>query len=232
MVWLAGVDGIKDQWCVVLANPESEELLPPRIGNFQDVLNLPENPTIVAVDLPIGLPDVTLPRGRTCDRIAREIIGPRAPSVFSPIGRKGLQGKSRAEADRLQRSAGGIGIGAQAWGLRNKLLEVNALMTPSRQDVVREVHPEVSFCTMKGRTLDFGKKTPEGERERLEALIAQGFPESFMVAKLAGMRSGRDDFLDARAALWTATRIYLGTAQRIPVTAERDSRGLDMAIWF
>jgi len=215
MVWLAGVDGFKDQWCVVLANPESEELLPPRIGNFQDVLNLPENPTIVAVDLPIGLPDVTLPGGRTCDRIARGIIGPRAPSVFSPVGRKGLEGKSRAEADRLQRSAGGIGIGAQAWGLRNKLLEVDALMTPSRQDVVREVHPEVSFCTMKGRTLDFGKKTPEGERERLEALIAQGFPESFMVATLAGIRSGRDDFLDACAALWTATRMFQKTAGRI-----------------
>jgi predicted RNase H-like nuclease len=132
----------------------------------------------------------------------------------------------------LQRSAGGIGVGAQAWGLRKKLLEVDALMTPSRQNVVREVHPEVSFCTMKGRTLDFGKKTLEGERERLQALIAQGFPERFMVAKLAGLRSGRHDFLDACAAMWTATRIYQGTAQRIPVTAERDSRGLDMAIWF
>ena len=232
MVWLAGVDGFKHRWCVVLGNPEAHEFLPPRVGNFQDIRNLPEHPTIIAVDLPVGLPDVTLPGGRTCDRIAREIVGPRASSVFSPVGRKALQGESRAEADGLQRSAGGIGIGAQAWGLRKKLLEVDALMTPSRQDVVREVHPEVSFCTMKGSKLDFGKKTTEGERERLEELIEQGFPENFMVAKLVGLGSRRDDFLDACAALWTATRIYRGTAQRIPATVERDSRGLDMAIWF
>ena len=63
MVWLAGVDGFKHRWCVVLGNPEAHEFLPPRVGNFQDILNLPENPTIVAVDLPIGLPDVTLPGG-------------------------------------------------------------------------------------------------------------------------------------------------------------------------
>jgi hypothetical protein len=67
MPWLGGVDGFKDQWCIVLGNPESDEVLPPRIANFQDILNLPENPTI-------GLPDVTFPGGRTCDRIARGII--------------------------------------------------------------------------------------------------------------------------------------------------------------
>ena len=41
-----------------------------------------------------------------------------------------------------------------------------------------------------------------------------------------------DDVLDACAALWTAGRIFLGTAMRIPEIIERDARGLDMAMWF
>ena len=77
----------------------------------------------------------------------------------------------------------------------------------------------------------FGKKTSEGERERVAALIAAGFPKH-IVETMPTLRVGRDDYLDACAALWTAERIYRGDAKRIPETIEYDSRGLDMAMWF
>src|ERR1700704_3744479 len=110
MTWLCGVDGFKSQWCAVLKNIDTYELRA-RVVPFQDLLNFPENPTIVAVDLPIGLPDVTPPGGRTCERLARKIVGAhRASSVFSAVGRVALTAASRAEADRLSRAAGGIGI--------------------------------------------------------------------------------------------------------------------------
>jgi predicted RNase H-like nuclease len=68
--------------------------------------------------------------------------------------------------------------------------------------------------------------------ERVAALIVTGFPESYVRITPAGLRAGRDDFLDACAALWTAERIFRGTAGRIPEIIERDARSLDMAMWF
>jgi predicted RNase H-like nuclease len=232
MVWICGVDGFKSQWCVVLKNLKKVEFCV-RVVSFQVLLKLPENPVIVALDLPIGMPDVTPPGGRTCERLAREILGQRrACSVFSVVGRSALVAGSRAEADRLSRASGGIGIGAQTWGLAKKLLEVDAVMTKQRQQVISEVHPELSFRAMAGRPLDHGKKTRAGEQERITALIGAGFPEFFITKMPIEVRVRYDDFLDACAALWTAERIYRGTATRIPAIVERDARGLDMAMWY
>jgi predicted RNase H-like nuclease len=232
MVWLCGVDGFKDEWCAVLKNLDTGEFVPLRLGPFAKLLAFPEHPAIVAVDVPIGLPEVTLSGGRSCDRRARECLRPRrASSVFSPLGRSLLTLSCRLEADRLSRANGGIGIGAQAWGLRKKLKEVDTVMTAAHQQTVHEVHPELSFQEMLGRPLDHGKKTVLGEHERVTALIGVGFPETFL-RETPGPRVGRDDFLDACAALWTAGRIYRGIAKRIPDFPECDSRGLDMAIWF
>jgi predicted RNase H-like nuclease len=232
MVWLCGVDGFKSKWCAVLRRLDTHEFST-HVVLFQDLLNLPGKPKIIAVDLPIGLPEVTPSGGRTCEFLAREIVGPhRARSVFSSVGRRALVATTRVEADRLSRENGGIGVGAHAWGLAKKLREVDALMTPARQQVIREVHPELSFQEMVGRPSDYSKKTTAGKQERIAALIEQGFPDSFVRTVPNGLRVGQDDFLDACAALWTAERIYRGTAKRIPAVPERDVRGLDMAIWF
>ena len=163
--------------------------------------------------------------------VSRERSSHTARSVFSAVGRVALLATSRGEADRISRANGGIGIGAQAWGLAKKLLEVDAAMTPARQQVIREVHPELSFQAMVGRLLVHGKKTSAGKRERIAALAEQGFPESFVQRVPQGLRVGPDDFLDSCAALWTAERIYRGTAKRIPAMIECDPRGLDMAMW-
>jgi predicted RNase H-like nuclease len=232
MAWVCGVDGFKSQWCAVLRNLDTDDFRA-RVGPFQDLLSFPENPAIIAVDIPIGLLDVTPPGGRTCEHIARKLVGAhRACSVFSTTGRSALKAASRPEADRISREAGGIGIGAQAWGLSKKLREVDDVMDSQRQHIIREVHPELSFCKMAGRQLDYGKKSREGESERIEMLISAGFPASYVRTMPPRLRVGRDDFLDACAALWTAGRIFLGTAMRIPEIIERDARGLDMAMWF
>jgi predicted RNase H-like nuclease len=229
---LCGVDGFKDEWRAVLGNFDTGELRP-SVLTLERVLNLAEQPAIIAVDVPIGLPEVTRPGGRTCDWLARRMLGPRYRSVFSPMGRICLQMDDRKEASQLSLDRGGIGIGAQAWGLRKKLLEIDTLMRPAKQATVYEVHPEVSFREMNGgQPLTHNKKTPVGERQRIKALKDNGFPGLFLNV-LKTLRSGRDDFLDACAALWTAERIYRGIATRIPQAeqAEFDGRGLDMAIW-
>jgi predicted RNase H-like nuclease len=84
-----------------------------------------------------------------------------------------------------------------------------------------------------GRPLTESKKTRDGELQRIDALTCAGFPKAFLTP-LTALHNGRDDFLDACAALWTAGRIYRGTAKRLPSAEklERDEHGLDMAIWL
>ncbi len=77
-----------------------------------------------------------------------------------------------------------------------------------------------------------GKKTGAGESDRIAALVQSGAPKTFLDKVLGELRSGRDDFLDACAAAWTARRVFDGTAERLPSKVERDRRGLDMAMWL
>jgi predicted RNase H-like nuclease len=98
MVWLCGVDGFKSQWRAVLRNLATGEFRAPVVP-FRDLLYLLKRP-IVCVDVPIGLPGVTPPGGRSCERMARELVGrARARSVFSTVGRVALAAAFRAEAD-------------------------------------------------------------------------------------------------------------------------------------
>src|SRR4051812_9102013 len=121
MMWVAGADGCKGGWCVVLIHTEREEFQVRTVPSFTDLLNQPERPCVVTVDIPIGLPECTLPGGRACETEARRVLGRKASSVFSAVGRQSLEALSRQEAHDLSRSGGGIGIGAQAWGLAAKL---------------------------------------------------------------------------------------------------------------
>lgn len=233
MTWIAGVDGFKSKWCAVLQNLDTEELRVQIVPTFAALLSLAEVPKVVAVDIPIGLPEFAAPGGRACERESRRVLGPRVSSVFSAVGRQAITQASRADADRVSRAAGGLGVGAQAWGLAAKLREADAAITPDAQKVIREVHPEVSFWAMNGRVpMPFNKKSSEGERARQDALIQSGFPREFIESMGAHVRVGRDDFLDACAALWTARRIAVGKAARFPAAPDLDSRGLDQAIWF
>ena len=217
MTWVAGADGFKNGWYVVLANLDTDAWSARVVPSFAALLELPETPSVVCVDMPIGLPEHTPPGGRQCEAMARSVLGPRRSSVFSAVGRQALGCASRAEADGLSTASGGIGIGAQAWGLAAKLREVDDAMTVERQAFVFEVHPEVSFWAMNGRCpMAFHKSLPGGESERIAALARNGVPGGFIEQHLRKLRSGRDDFLDACAAAWTALRIRRGTAGRFP----------------
>ena len=67
MVWVAGVDGLKGRWCVLLHDLETTDLRVRVVPSFADLLGLDERPVVVAVDIPIGLPDFAAPGGRRCE---------------------------------------------------------------------------------------------------------------------------------------------------------------------
>ena len=71
--WLAGVDGCAGGWIAAFVRLEDREMRVRIVARFADVLSAPEQPEIVAVDMPIGLLERAVPGGRICDREAREI---------------------------------------------------------------------------------------------------------------------------------------------------------------
>ncbi len=235
--YVAGVDGCREGWVVVLLELNGDRNITKEkfrvVESFQSVLALPETPRFVAVDIPIGLPTVAMPGGRSCDREARQLLGKRAPSVFSPPVRAVLSADCYEKAVVLSRASSRhtIGISRQAYSLVPKLREVHDVMMPTLQARIREIHPELSFAMMNGGDpLGESKRTDHGRSERL-ALLAQHFKK---VEKALGSvkNSVEHDVIDAYAAAWTAWRMARGKARFIPEELQMDSRGLRMGIWF
>jgi predicted RNase H-like nuclease len=126
---------------------------------------------VVGIDIPIGLPDAST---RQADALARKALPGKASSVFTTLTRAAYAEDTRAEADTVNRALTGQGVGAQAFALRTKILEVDAWIRSRPTVTVVEVHPELSFAVMAGAPLLAGKKTDDGRRERLGALRAAG----------------------------------------------------------
>src|SRR5262249_10896399 len=63
MTWLAGVDGCPGGWIVAFLRLQGEEARIAVMPRFVDVLAAEEAPAIVAVDVPIGLPERAGPGG-------------------------------------------------------------------------------------------------------------------------------------------------------------------------
>ena len=233
---LAGVDGCRAGWVVALAQCDTATLtirgiqLCPR---FDDVLALQPSPDIIAVDIPIGLLDEPRPGGRDCDRQARRLLGRRASSVFSPPCRRILQA---THYDHVR----GHGMSRQAFGILPKIREVDRLMTPARQKLVYEAHPELAFLSLTGNPLQRNKKTVAGRAERLQALSKMPAKPSRNVrpALKQALRTFKrsqvapDDVLDACVLVYTAYRIAQDQASRVPIDTQNDTRGLHMAIWY
>ena len=222
---LAGADGCRAGWVVV--TDDGGRLAVHVVPAFRDVLALAAG--VVAVDIPIGLPEAG---PRDADRLARRASG-RPSSVFPVPVRPVLGLATHAEASARHREVDGRGLTIQAFGILPKIAEVDALLQSDADAAARtcEVHPEVSFAAMAGGPLVHAKKTAEGRAERL-ALLAGPFgdaPER-LAPRLPRSAVAPDDVLDAFAALWSARRIAAGTAQSLPEAPPRDARGLPMAI--
>jgi predicted RNase H-like nuclease len=181
---------------------------------------------VVAIDIPIGLPD----RGRRrADVLARERAGPRRSSVFMTPVRPALLAPDHAAAVEINRQLAGEGVSAQAFGLRHKLLDVARWVTKTGRHVV-EAHPEVSFAQLAGRPLPTRKATWAGAEQRRQLLDSVGI-RLFGDLGLTGVDASVDDVLDAAVVAWTACRVRVGDAVSLPDPPERFSDGLAAAIW-
>jgi predicted RNase H-like nuclease len=157
--------------------------------------------------------------------------------VFPAPIRPAIEATSRQEANDISRSVDGRGVGAQAWGLYSRVLEVDRILRsdPLARRFIYEVHPEVSFTAWNGGiSLAPSKKSAEGLEIR-SSLVNENFGKEQRELVRQTHSPGivtDDDINDVFAALWTAERIYSGIAQVIPDPPQVDSIGIGMGMWY
>ncbi|MCE4222536.1 DUF429 domain-containing protein [Methylobacterium sp. C25] len=237
--WIAGLDGCRGAWAGVLLDLDApESFRAERFTTVADLLDAPEAPAVVGIDVPIGLPDKMIGSGRTADRAARALLGAQRSSVFPVPPRSAVHAPDYETAKALSRAHSDppFAPSIQCWNILRYVREVDRLLLqrPECRRRLHEVHPEVAFFRLNGdRRLQAGKKGPhrqEGLEDRRRLLIGAGLPEA-LVRSDPPRGVGRDDHIDAMAALIVARDIALGHALPLPATIERDAYGLPIVIW-
>jgi predicted RNase H-like nuclease len=239
-VWLAGVDGCPGGWIVAFVRPGGDDVTVTVFARFADVLAATQRPALVAVDMPIGLPEQTGIGGRAAENAVRPLLGARQSSVFSVPSRAAIYAASYGEACRtaLATSDPPRKVSKQLFNIVPKIREVDELLRaePARAARVFEVHPELAFWRLNGgRALAEPKKVKSrchepGLMQRRRLLIAAGLPAPAVEAA-PPKGAAPDDLVDALACATIARRIHAGIAKPYPDPPPRDARGLPMAIW-
>lgn len=235
-LWFAGVDGCRTGWVAAFAPAVGDDVRVRIVARFADVLAAPEAPSVVAVDIPIGLPERAGPGGRAAENAVRPLLGARQSSVFSVPSRAALAAEDYADACRIAfaSSEPPRKVSKQLFMLAPKIREVDALLRDyaALAGRVFEVHPEVALWRLNGeRALHEPKKVKgPGLVLRRSLLVAAGVAEE-RVNGAPPKGAGADDLLDALACLAIARRIHAGLARPFPDPPARDAFGLPMAIW-
>lgn len=247
---LVGVDG-KAGWIAV----RRASGMAPSVGVFATftalLASLPEN-AVIAVDMPIGLPEFSGKGGRGPEALVRPLLGARQSSVFSIPSRAALYADTdgfttieawyaahiRASEVALTTSDPPRGVSIQAFGIFAKIREIDALLIarPDLRGRVYESHPEVAFRRLNGdQAMQLPKKikgsiNPAGMAERKALLCRHGYETDFL-DQPPPRGAAADDFLDAAAMMLIAGRIASGEARPLPDPPGRDSFGIPVAIW-
>lgn len=240
MVWIAGVDGCKAGW--IAAFVDEAAAAPPLFRVFtcwsELLAGLPQ-PALIAVDMPIGLPDRIVGSGRGPEQAVRALLGERQSSVFSIPSRSAVHAGDYGEACRLAlaTSEPPRKVSQQGFHLFPRIREIDALMRaePGWRSRIFETHPELAFRTMRGAPLLHPKKikgavNPPGMAERRALLLEARLPAAIVNAR-PPRGAAADDALDALAALVVARHIAAGRGRPFPDPPGRDSHGLPIAIW-
>ena len=237
--WVAGVDGCRAGWVAAFVGP-NKDIRVRVMERFADIFAAPEQPCLVAVDIPIGLPARIGPQGRGPERAVRPLLGDRQSSVFAVPSRGAVYAPDYREACRvaLETSDPPKKVSKQLFMIAPKIREVDGTLrnTPSLARRVFEVHPEVAFWRLNaGRALEEPKKVKgrpfgPGLALRRRVLANNGFSQA-VTGQAAPSGAAVDDLLDALACAAIARRILARVAVPFPDPPLRDEFGLPVAIW-
>ncbi len=244
MSWVAGVDGCRAGWIAALQNLKSGDWHFHYAASLAAIVDLPQRPKVIAIDMPMGFLEQAEPGGRACEREARKLLKGKTSSVFAVPVRAVLASPSYVHALEANRASSDhrLGLSKQAWHLVPKMCELDALLMdrPPLRKRVFEAHPELAFARLNnGTAVLASKKTAEGQHARLALLAAAGFKqaqerwgEHRNAQKLRRTDVADDDAYDALAVCVTARRIASREAIVLPAKPGRDSRGIEMAVRY
>lgn len=238
---IVGADGCKAGWIAVASPADDFSRATAEIfASFAELVAAFEPASLIAVDMPIGLPDRAIGGGRAPDWAARDFLGPRRASVFPVPSRKSVyafaQGYAQACAVARATSDPPKAPSIQAFWIFPRIQQIDLLLR--RDSTLRgrvfEVHPEVSFALLNGGPLAEPKKAKgriqaKGMESRKALLAKRGFASDFLEAK-PPRGAAVDDFYDACACAWSGTRILAGEARVFPDPPGVDAQGLPVAI--
>lgn len=210
------------------------------VPRFADVTEHVPAPTIVAVDVPIGLPERTAHGGRGAENAVRPLLGGRQSSVFSVPSRAAIYAADYGEACRvaLATSDPPRKVSKQLYMIAPRIREVDALVrgAPDLAARVFECHPELAFWRLNDNQPLLEPKKVNGRPYEpglaLRRRLLQRAGLSACVTETAPPPGcGPDDVLDALACSIIARRLHQGIAEPFPSPPPRDAFGLAMAIW-
>lgn len=238
-VALAGVDGCRAGWIALALLPghtRPQTLIRASFGDLVDELG---PGAILAVDMPMGLPDRISGPGRGPEQAIRPHLGARRSSVFAIPARAAVEAPSYHEACNLaqQTSDPPRKVSKQAFFLFGKIREIDRLLQadPGLRDRIFECHPEFAFCRLNGmvalttRKKIRGVVNPAGLAERTGLLARHGIdPDSLAAPPPRG--AAMDDLVDAAVNLVMAKRYMKGLTAPFPAKPARDRYGITIAI--
>ncbi|UCI30607.1 DUF429 domain-containing protein [Mesorhizobium sp. B4-1-4] len=250
-VVLVGADGCKAGWIAVRRDPDAAPSVKV-FASFAALLAAVPDDAIVAVDMPIGLPEFSSKGGRGPEAQVRPLLGARQSSVFSIPSRAALYADTadfttidawyaahiRASEVAKATSDPPRGVSIQAFGIFSKIREIDSLLIarPDLRGRVFESHPEVAFCRLNGdQAMSLPKKikgsiNPAGMAERKALLCRHGYDMDFL-GQPPPRGAAADDFLDAAVMMLIAGRIAGGKARPFPDPPLADGFGIPVAIW-
>jgi predicted RNase H-like nuclease len=195
-------------------------------GVFEAAVTVRDAPSAVArwpdavaigIDIPLGLLDAH----READGAARRALGPRGSTVFTTPCASALAQETLADAIRTQREHLGVGLSAQSFALKERMLDAARVGADPR---VHEMHPELVFLRLAGGAPLPRKKGWNGQHRRRVLLAAAGvtLPDLLPDAGDAPV----DDVLDAAAVALAAFDVLHDRSPRYPdAPTQRDAGG-------
>ena len=241
-MWVAGVDGCRAGWIAALMrtdDPSAHRIV--TAPTLEAIADAPEQPAVIAVDMPIGLPERTEGSGRLPERLIRPLLGERQSSVFAIPSRRAVEALDYGEACAIAAATSDPSrkVSRQGFAIFPKIREIDALLRarPGLMPRVYEVHPELAFWALNGgRALDRPKKVKgvpygPGMALRRDLLKESGLLPDALIDSPAPRGAAQDDLLDALAGLTVALDLARGGGQSFPDPPGRDAHGLPVAIW-
>ena len=241
-MWVAGVDGCRAGWIAVLMqvdDPNTHRIV--TVSTLAAIADGQEQPAVIAVDMPIGLPERNEGSGRVPEQLIRPLLGARQSSVFAIPSRRAVEAQDYGEACAIAAATSDPPrkVSRQGFALFPKIREIDALLR-ARPDLVTrvyEVHPELAFWALNGaKALDQPKKVKgvpygPGMALRRELLARSGLLPEGLIHAPPPRGAAQDDLLDALAGLTVALDLARGGGQPFPDPPGRDAHGLPVAIW-